>query len=350
MGLISVAYHDDLKEVQGDAALMALIGNDGASAPFDRLAWWRLLAEEADMAPLIAVAQDAQNRAVLPLARHGRQIGGLVNWYSFRLAPLASPAADCERLFTALAAGLARQASHIVLEPLPDENGETTLLETAFRKAGWAVFREPCDENHVLPVGGRSYAEYLAARPGPLRTTLKRKAAKVAVTIESAFDPESWAAYEAVYAQSWKLDEGQPALLRRFAEQEGAAGRLRLGIARDRLDGAPLAAQFWTVEGGTAFIHKLAHTEASKPLSPGTTLSAALFAHAIDIDRVALVDFGTGADGYKRDWMEAVRPRYRLEMLRHARPGCWPRLARLMAKRLAARRQPAELVSRRTPA
>jgi hypothetical protein len=34
----------------------------------------------------------------------------------------------------------------------------------------------PCDVNHVLEVGGRSYAEYLAARPGPLRTTLKRKA------------------------------------------------------------------------------------------------------------------------------------------------------------------------------
>lgn len=338
--LISVAYHDDLKEVQGDAALMALVGDGSASAPFDRLAWWRLLAEETHILALIAVAGDGDARVVLPLTRKARRIEGLVNWYSFRLAPLATPGADTARLLTALAADLAGQAPHIVLAPLPDEDGETALIEAAFRKAGWAVFREPCDENHVLPVNGRSYADYIAARPGPLRSTLKRKANKVTVSIEQCFDPESWAAYEAVYAQSWKPEEGSPAFLRRFAEEEGAAGRLRLGIAR-LPSGEPVAAQFWTVEGGTAFIHKLAHTEASKPLSPGTTLSAALFVHVIDIDRVALVDFGTGTDGYKRDWMEAMRPRYRLEMLRPYRPGCWPRLTRLWAKHLVSRRAPA---------
>ena len=341
---MNVAYHDDLKEVQGDAALMALVGDGGASAPFDRLAWWRLLAEETDIPPMIAVAGEDHARLVLPLTRKGGHIEGLVNWYSFRLAPLATPGADAPRLLNALAADLAGEAPHIVLAPLPDEHGETALLETAFRKAGWAVFREMCDENHVLPVNGRSYAEYLAALPGPLRTTLKRKASKVTVSIEQAFNPESWAAYEAVYAQSWKPEEGSPAFLRRFAEAEGAAGRLRLGIARVP-SGEPAAAQFWTVEGGTAFIHKLAHTEESKPLSPGTTLSAALFEYVIDRDRVTLVDFGTGTDGYKRDWMEAMRPRYRLEILRPFWPGCWPRLARLSAKRLAR-----DLVSRLAPA
>jgi hypothetical protein len=338
-GLVDVAYHDDLKEVQGDAAVMALLSPGPASAPFDRLEWWRLLVEEADILPLIAVARAGETRAVLPLARKGRRIEGLVNWYSFRLAPLVTPGADAAQLLGALAADLAGQSPHITLFPLPDENGESTALQAAFRAAGWAVFRERCDENHVLPVDGRSYVDYLAARPGPLRTTLKRKAGKVAISIETHFNPQSWDAYEAIYAQSWKPEEGSPAFLRRFAEAEGAAGRLRLGIAR--ADGVPVAAQFWTVEGGTAFIHKLAHTEASKPLSPGTTLSAALFEHVIDVDRVSLVDFGTGTDGYKRDWMEAMRPRYRLEMLRPRWPGCWPRLARLTAKRLVSRQAPA---------
>ncbi|WP_295633665.1 GNAT family N-acetyltransferase [Novosphingobium sp.] len=339
MNLVNVAYHDDLKEVQGDAALMALLSPGPDSTPFDRLEWWRLLVEEADILPLIAVAQAGKARAVLPLTRKARRVEGLVNWYSFRLAPLVTPGADAATLIGALATDLAGQSPHIMLFPLPDENGEATLLQTAFRQAGWAVFREPCDENHVLPVNGRSFADYLAARPGPLRTTLKRKASKVAVSIETRFNPDSWAAYEAIYAQSWKPEEGSPAFLRRFAEAEGAAGRLRLGLAR--ADGVPVAAQFWTVEGGTAFIHKLAHTEASKPLSPGTTLSAALFEHVIDVDRVNLVDFGTGTDGYKRDWMEAMRPRYRLEMLRPGWPGNWPRLARLLAKRLVSRQTPA---------
>lgn len=324
--VIVVTYHDDLNEVQGDAKLAALLGVPHARAPFDRLDWWRGLQRHCGMTPLLAVASQGDQRAVLPLLRKGRVIVALANWYSFRVAPLATDGADRTALFTALAADLAGEAAQITLAPLPDERGEASELEQAFRTAGWAVFRRRCDVNHVLAPGGRSYGEYLAARPGPLRTTLKRKAGKVEVRLESSFNPESWAAYEAIYAQSWKPEEGSPAFLRDFAEVEGKAGRLRMGLAI--AEGQPIAAQFWTVEHGTAFIHKLAHTEASKPLSPGTTLSAALFEQVIDRDKVELVDFGTGNDGYKRDWMEAVRPRFELEMYRPAWPQNWPRIAK----------------------
>ena len=323
---IVVTYHDDLNEVQGDPALAELLSAPHARAPFDRLEWWQMLERHCGQVPLIAVARDGKNCAVLALLRQQRSILALANWYSFRVAPLVTPGADCRALLTALATDLAGEASRITLRPLPNENGETDVLETAFLQAGWTVFRSQCDVNHVLPVLGRSFGEYMAARPGPLRTTLKRKVGKVSVQLERHFNPASWASYEAVYAQSWKGDEGAPAFLRAFAGAEGAAGRLRLGLAF--AEGEPVAAQFWTVEHGTAFIHKLAHTEASKPLSPGTTLSAALFKEVIDHDRVELVDFGTGNDPYKRDWMEQVRPRYQLEMYRPGWPGNWPRIAR----------------------
>jgi len=207
------------------------------------------------------------------------------------------------------------------------------VMAAALRRAGWVTFMEPCDVNHVLPVAGRSYGEYLAARPGPVRTTLKRKANKVQVSIETSFNPVSWAAYEAIYAQSWS-EEGCPGFLRAFAEQEGAAGRLRLAIAR--ADGRPVAAQFWTVEAGTAFIHKLAHIEDARALSPGTTLTAALLERVIDGDRVELVDFGTGNDAYKRNWMEQVRPRFRIEAFRAKWPVTWPAIARKVLHRVAA--------------
>lgn len=330
----SVDYHDDLQEVQGDAALAALLGAPNAQAPFDRLEWWQGLVDQCDLLPLIAVARSDAQRGVMPLLRRGRQIHCLGNWYSFRVAPLFSPSADRAAMLTALAADLAGQAPHLVLSPLPDEHGEASALAAALRATGWTTFIEPCDVNHILPVGGRSYAEYLAGRAGPLRTTLKRKADRVAVTIETAFNPESWASYEAIYAKSWKSEEGHPAFLRQFAEQEGAAGRLRLAIAR--ADGHPVAAQFWTVEAGTAFIHKLAHSEAANALSPGTTLTAALLKRVIDHDKVELVDFGTGNDAYKRDWMEQVRPRYRIEAFRAKWPGTWPAIARKVVRRLAA--------------
>src|SRR3546814_14885567 len=105
-------------------------------------------------------------------------------------------------------------------------------------------------------------------------------------------------------AASWKPEEGHPALLRAFAEAEGAGGRLRMGIAR--IEGVPVAAQYWTVEDGTAFIHKLAHVEDSLKASPGTLLSAALFRHVIEIDGVKRVDFGPGNNAYKREDRQSV--------------------------------------------
>ncbi len=333
--MIVVNYHDDLNEVQGGAAGLAQLAALPAHAPFDRLAWWQGLAEHCALPPLVAVASDGDAHALLALQRGGGKYSALANWYTFRWQPLITPGADGRALLTALARDLAKRTRRLTLSPLPDEHGETALLEAAFRAAGWSTFRENCGVNHVLPVNGRSYADYLAARPGAVRTTLKRKAGKVTVTIETAFNPASWAAYEAIYAESWKLGEGSPAFLRAFAKAEGTAGRLRLGLAC--ADGAPVAAQLWTVEHGTAFIHKLAHTEASKPLSPGTTLSAALFEQVIDRDRVQLVDFGTGNDSYKRDWMEQVRPRFRLDCYRAAAPQNWMAIVRQRLRGVLAR-------------
>jgi hypothetical protein len=333
--LITVDYHDDLKEVQGDAALAALLDAPLACSPFDRLAWWQGLVTQCGFFPVIAVAREGNARAALPMFRVKRRLEALGNWYNFSIRPIVSADGSGAALLTELASDLQGQAPHIILSPLPDEGGETTALAEAFRSAGWVVFREVCDTNHVLPVKGRSFAEYLASRPGTLRTTLRRKAGKVTVAIETRFNPASWQAYETIYANSWKPGEGNPAFLRRFAQEEGNAGRIRLGIAY--AEGKPVAAQFWTVEGGTAYIHKLAHLETAKPLSPGTTLSAALFEHVIDHDRVNLVDFGTGNDPYKRDWMEQTRARYRLEMLRPEWPGNWPRIVRIFASHLAGK-------------
>jgi CelD/BcsL family acetyltransferase involved in cellulose biosynthesis len=117
-----------------------------------------------------------------------------------------------------------------------------------------------------------------------------------------------------------------------LAEAEGAAGRRRLAVAAS--EGKPVAAQLWTVENGVAWIHKLAHDEGAKRHSPGTLLSHALFCHVIDVDGVHEVDFGTGNDGYKRDWMEQVRTRWRLDAWRMAAPRQWPSLGKALARRV----------------
>jgi CelD/BcsL family acetyltransferase involved in cellulose biosynthesis len=85
-------------------------------------------------------------------------------------------------------------------------------------------------------------------------------------------------------------------------------GALRLGIIY--IDGEPAAAQLWIVHNGCALIYKLAYDERFADLSVGTILSAALFQHALDVDKVAVVDYLSGDDAYKKDWMSARRERW----------------------------------------
>lgn len=304
-----------------------------ATAPFDRAEWFALLAETG-LAPLIAIARDEAQAAALALTEESGRIAPLRNWYSFTWRQLAPPDASGDRLLEAIARKLKQRGWRVTLEPVPDEDGSAQRLASAFRAAGWRVAMEPCDCNHILSVKGRSFAEYWETRPGPLRTTLKRKARKVEVEIITRFDAGVWADYETIYAASWKPAEDQPAMLRAFAMGEGAAGRLRLGIAR--AEGIAVAAQCWTVENSIAYIHKLAHLESHKSLSAGTTLTAALFAHVIDTDKVALVDFGTGDQSYKADWMEEVRPRFRIDCLDAGQLRSWPPLAKRLLRPSAA--------------
>ncbi len=334
--MIPVSYHVNLNEVQEASDLAALLDAPLAQGPFDRLAWFRGLAEDCGLTPLLAVARQGDALGVLPLAQTDDGLTALANWYAFTVRPVFSQGADAPILLTAIARDLKARHDRITLSPVPNEKGEAQHLIDAFRKAGWFVTHEACDTNHYLEVAGRSYADYLAARPGQLRTTLKRKAKKVAITLHDRFTDQGWADYEAIYAQSWKPEEGSPAFLKRFAQDEGRAGRLRLAVAHAEIEGVhqPVAAQLWTVEAGIAYIHKLAYIEAAKPLSPGTSLSAALFERVIDGDHVDAVDFGTGDDPYKRDWMESQRPRYRLVMLRPASPAQWPAIGKALLKRV----------------
>lgn len=331
---MTITYHRDVKEVQSDSALARLLSADEQRAPFDRLAWWAALVEHCGVAPLVCVARDADGCAVLALREqaHGH-LHALANWYTFRFRPVG---AEDDALLAALARDLRRRARRITLHGVPDEDGSAARLARAFCAGGWHVAREACDTNHTLAVAGRDYESYFAARPGKLRTTIKRKAGKLETQVFDRFDGGAWAEYENVYARSWKPEEGSPAFLRAFAEAEGSAGRLRLGIARH--DRQAIAAQVWTVEGGTAWIHKLAYVDETRALSPGSVLTAALMRHVIDRDRVETVDFGTGDDPYKADWMEAQRPRYRLAMLDPRAPANWPLLVCAAVKaRLAAR-------------
>jgi hypothetical protein len=296
----------------------------GFASPFDRASWFDLLAAHgfAGDGRVDALGEAGATTAHLPLRidKPG-QLAGLTNWYSFAIRPLYRGEGDREAALCRLFRDLRTRAARLSLYPVRDE--DRPAIASALRAAGWWMKESRAGDRHWLDLGDMDQDGWWASRPGALRSTVQRKAKKGIVDLQllTAFDPGSWAAYEQIYAASWKPEESHPALLRAFAEVEGAGGRLRMGIAR--IDGIPVAAQFWTVEDGTAFIHKLAHVEDSLKASPGTLLSAALFRHVIDVDGVRRVDFGTGNDAYKRDWMNRHDPLWRIEAFNPSRVAAW---------------------------
>ena len=294
------------------------LNRNAQASLFDRRAWFKRVAAHSGGIPLIARAASEGALAWIFLQRIGDgRVTSLSNWYSFAFRPVFAGNPDASRKRAMLVAIAKRLRSarppiaSLRLDPVPE--GDAAMLESALRRGGWMVSCTACSVSWTASVTGRSFADYWKARPGELRSTFKRKSAKANFTCEifTAFDKDAWSAYETVYAQSWKPDEGAPELLRALAKAEGTAGHLRIGIGR--INALPVAAQFWTVENGRALIHKLAYREDAREHSPGTLLSEAMFRHVIDVDKVQTIDFGTGDDDYKAAWMDISAPLYRIE-------------------------------------
>ena len=192
-------------------------------------------------------------------------------------------------------------------------------------------------------VAGRSWGDYLAARPGALRETIRRHlgqadrdpAATLEVIGSAAALEAGIAAYEDVYRRSWKQPEPYPrfgaALMREAAE----AGVLRLGLLR--LAGRPIAAQYWTVAGGTATLLKLAHDEAARARSPGSVLTAAMIRFLLQREPIAELDFGRGDDAYKALWAGQRRQRIGVLLANPRRTGGLAALGRHRLGGLVAR-------------
>lgn len=309
-----VELFDDVAALAADAG--GALSRASQPRLYDRIDWIALTAAHLPLRPLLAARARCRAGAAwlfLQAPEAGRA-EGFARWYTPAFAPVFAPgtADDAKAaLLAAIARHLRGRVHRIWLHPCDDR--AVALLDGGFGAAGWRALTTPDTVNWTADVRGMNHAGFQARRPGHLRGTLRRKArAGIACTVHAGFSPGAWRAYEGVYAESWKPREGAPGFLRALAEQEGAAGTLRLGLAHHA--GRAVAAQLWTVENGRATIHKLAHVADADALSPGTILTDAMMARAIDGDRVDMIDFGTGDEPYKAGWMDVARPLRHVEL------------------------------------
>jgi len=255
--------------------------------------------------------------AAVPLQWHrAHRIGSLTNCYTCLYAPLIAPDAPPEA-----ARVLGRELGRfclgyplVRLDALPADWPALDAFVDGIVDSGLSVRRFRHFGNWHEPLAGRSWNEYLAARPGELRELLRRRRRQAArdrrIETEIVGQPNDLEgailAFESVYRTSYKPAEPFPqfnAGLMRAAAQVGA---LRIAILRRAAQ--PIAAQFWIIDNGAATVMKLAHDMAHGALSPGTLLTAAMI-EALIAEGVPAIDFGRGDDPYKRLWTTQRRQR-----------------------------------------
>ena len=248
-----------------------------------------------------------------------RTLFGLSNFYTSLYAPLVSRAGISPTTVDSLVKAIVKDKpgwDAVDLKWLDSEAPVFRELQRAFRAAGMVVQTYFSSGNWYLPANGMSFREYWDGLRSSVRNIAKSKNKKIErsgraqleiVTgpngLESAIE-----AYERVYASSWKTAEPYPAfipgLIRTCAEQ----GWLRLGVVR--VDGEPAAVQLWIVNNSKAAIYKIAYDKRFADLSVGSFLTTHMMEYVLDVDRVQEVDYLTGDDKYKRDWMTHRRERW----------------------------------------
>ena len=312
----------------------AVFARGGETSVFHTLPWFRnyiqtVLApnQRARIYAVETAAGADASRAVLPMHHlhpgagwlSARRLSGLSNYYSSLFGPViepreSGPQALCDLLAAAIAADDPRW-DVIDLHPLACDATLFPALTKALGSKGLLVYDYLCFGNWFLQVHGRTYAQYHATLPSQIRNTIKRKKkqfekspnSRIIVYRDAAGLDEAMRAYEQIYASSWKVPEPYPEFIRGLCRACADAGWLRLGVAW--VDDQPAAAQIWIIVGGTASIYKLAYDERFAKLSLGSILTAQLMEQAIDADKVHEVDYLTGDDAYKKDWMSDRRER-----------------------------------------
>lgn len=251
----------------------------------------------------------------------GDPLASLANYYSCLYGPIGM--SDGARGSSAVnwptVAQLLRRlpgGAVVQLQPLDADSAWLAALQEGLHAAGYWTDRFFCSGNWYQPVPDGGFGTYWQQRLSALRHSMERgrrrldKAGAWRIDIQtdaSAGLEQALAAYQTVYAQSWKPPEPCPDFMPELVRTAAREGWLRLGVLW--LGEQPLAAQVWLVYGGKANIYKLAYARGFEKFSAGTVLTQALMAHAMDVDQVREVDYLSGDDAYKADWMALRRER-----------------------------------------
>lgn len=265
---------------------------------------------------LACVSDNDSVLAILPLISCPRDgLRSLSNRFTTLYSLLMSDGRAEDVILSCLADGLSQMAvNSIQLDPIDTRDNRIDKLCQFLKSSGYEYHTYFRFYNWSHQVNGQSFQEYMDGRPSNIRNTVNRKRRKLErdhgyeiqlfqhEKINHAIED-----YQKVYRASWKAGEFfadfTPHIVNRLSE----CGWLRLAILY--IEGNPVAAQIWFVVHGKASIYRLTYDEHWKKYSPGSILTEYLMRHVIDEDKVSEIDFLTGNEQYKQDWMTIQKKR-----------------------------------------
>jgi hypothetical protein len=288
---------------------------------FSTLNWYGTVCEAglpAEAHAMFLVARrDDTILAILPMMQTRQGLSNLTTAYTCLWQPLFADGLSTAR-FRQLGEAFGGFCRHHAVTRIDALDGDAAWLHpfiAGTQGAGLKPLWFDHFGNWFCNTADVGWSDYLAARPGKLRETIKRRTRRLMsmegarfTIIRSAEHIESGLRdYAHIYQRSWKQPEPfaefNPALMRACAKD----GTLRLGLLH--LCGEPLAVQFWILRDGWAGVQKLAHVEAAKHIAPGTVLTGLMIRHLLDEEHVRELDFGRGDDLYKQAWTGSRRQR-----------------------------------------
>ena len=266
---------------------------------------------------LLACVVDTEKiLAILPLIMHpSKEWTSLSHRYS-SLYSMFVAKDNQQEILSCLAQGLKQLPfEYLSLDPVADNNPTLNAFQQAMEACGFSCYRTFRFVNWFHRLNGQSFKDYMDTRPSRVRNTIERKQRKlereqtfeIRLFTEPNYMHQALSEYHELYKASWKAQEQFEELVEGLSARFSRKGWTRLGVLY--INGQPAAAHLWFVVHKNASIFRLVYDQKWKQYSPGSILMCAMLEHVIDVDKVEEIDFLTGNDRYKQDWMSESRER-----------------------------------------
>lgn len=252
------------------------------------------------------------------------KIRSMVNFYTTVFSPLFGNGAAREQTASSLADFFLKEFSDAVIfefEPLRDDS-MPALIADHYGKKGKSIWRKYHKHiNRFETVLGDDYDDYLKRRPSQLKNTIRRKNKLLSKETNSElriYDTgkeviQHYPAFRLVYEESWKEEESYPDFINEALQELADAGKAKLAILF--VNGEPAAAQIWFKIGDGWGVFKLAYRPKYKRYSVGTLLTAGVIEDLLADRQTTEIDFFSGDDSYKQDWVGSQRDHIGIELI-----------------------------------